>query len=146
MLRRMWGKKRFLDPEVEEWHIECWAWLMRHFGGVAALRRTPLVLPTGAFFPRPQGESHDVAEAVFLRVKDLVGMRDWPCRLMELAPTNVQVGEFLVVQPTSGKRTAGTFQAMGARLLSHTIQNSWAAPTISSPRSRTNWRTTCCIR
>ncbi len=112
----MWGKRRFLDPEVEDWHIECWAWLMRHFGGVEALRRRPLVLPTSAFFPRPVGEGHAVAEVIFTRVKDLIGMSDWPCRLLELAPTNVQVGEFLVVQPESGRRTAGTFHSEGGEI------------------------------
>jgi hypothetical protein len=113
----MWGKKRFLDPEVEEWHFECWAWLMRHLGGVEALRDTPLVLPTAAFFPRPPGEGHVVAEAVFNRVKELLGMEAWPCRLLELAPTNVHVGEFLAVQPESGRRTAGTFQSEGGEVV-----------------------------
>lgn len=109
----MWGKRRFLDPEVEEWHIECWAWLMRHLGGVEALREAPLVLPTAAFFPRPQGEGHAAAAAVFARVRELMGMGQWPCRLAERERTNVQVGEFLVLQPQSGRGTAGTFESDG---------------------------------
>jgi hypothetical protein len=50
--RAMWGKKKFLDPELEAWHIACWSWLLRHFGGVEAVRAAPLVLPTGAFMRR----------------------------------------------------------------------------------------------
>jgi hypothetical protein len=105
-----WGKKRFLEPEVEEWHIECWAWLMRHLGGVDALRETALVLPTSDFFPRPPGQGRAVAEAIFARVRDLMNMNDWPCTLVERQPTNAQVGEFMVLQP-QGKPVAGTFES-----------------------------------
>ena len=117
MVARMWGKRRFLDPEVEEWHIECWAWLMRHLGGVETLRETPLVLPTAAFFPRPPGEGREVAEAIFERVKDLMGMQDWPCTLVERDRTNVQVGEFITLKPESGRAAAGTFESDGREVV-----------------------------
>lgn len=113
----MWGKRRFLDAEVEEWHLECWAWLMRHLGGAEDLRETPLVLPTAEFFPRPAGEGRAVAEAVFARVRDLMGLNDWPCVLVERDRTNVQVGEFLVLQPQSGRATAGTFENSGGEVV-----------------------------
>lgn len=107
-----WGSKRFLDAEVETWHIECWAWLIRHLGGLAHVRRAPLVLPTAEFFPRPPGEGSEVAEAIFARVQGLMGLNEWPCTLVERVRTNVQVGEYLVLQP-EGKSIAGTFQDDG---------------------------------
>ena len=111
----MWGKPRFLDPAVEEWHIECWAWLMRHLGGVDRLRETRLALPTSAFFPRVEGDGRQMAEGVFTRVKELMGMSAWPCVLVERDRTNAQVGEFLVLQP-QGKPVAGTFESDGREI------------------------------
>lgn len=112
----MWGKKRFLDPEVEEWHLECWAWLMRNLGGVEVLRETPLVLPTADFFPKPGGEGHAVAETIFFRVRDLMGLAQWPCTLVEREDTSAEVGEFLRLQP-QGKPVAGTFESDGREVI-----------------------------
>lgn len=108
----MWGKKRFLEPELEEWHLACWAWLMRHLGGVDALRETPLVLPTAEYFPKPQGEGREVAEVIFLRVRELMGLGEWRCELVERFDQSAEVGEFLRLQP-EGKPIAGTFQSDG---------------------------------
>ncbi|HYD88485.1 MAG TPA: hypothetical protein VEA80_13500 [Vitreimonas sp.] len=109
----MWGRKRrFLDPDLEEWHIACWGWLMRHLGGVDALRETALVLPTAEFFPRPEGEGRAVAEAIFSRVRELMGLEQWACELVERHDTNAEVGEFLRLQP-EGKPIAGTFESDG---------------------------------
>lgn len=106
----MWGERRFLDIELEEWHLECWAWLLRNLGGLQAVRKAPLVLPTGAFFPRVPGDGHEVAQSVFDRTKVLMGMESWPCTLVERQRVNVQVGEFLVVQQ-EGRGIAGTFES-----------------------------------
>jgi hypothetical protein len=107
----MWGKRRFLDPELEQWHLECWAWLLRNLGGLDALRDGPLVTPTGAFFPRVDGDDHEKALAVFQRVRALMGLEEWPCELVARERTNVAVGEFLVLQPEGGKSIAGTFES-----------------------------------
>lgn len=112
----MWGEKRFLDKELEDWHFECWAWLMARLGGVDALREAPLVLPTGAFFPRPQGDDREVAEAVFNQVRNLMGLPDWPCTLVERERTNIEVGEFMRLQP-AGKPVAGTFESDGQSVI-----------------------------
>lgn len=48
-----WRTNSPLDADDEEWQLECWAWLLRHFGGAEALRKRPLFLPTDAFFSRP---------------------------------------------------------------------------------------------
>lgn len=113
----MWGKKRFLDPELEEWHIECWAWMLQHFGGIEAVRAAPLVLPTGAFFPRVTGDEHEKAVAVFARIKDLLGMSDWPCTLVQRYRVNVPVGEFMMLQPEGKNVIAGTFESDGENVI-----------------------------
>jgi hypothetical protein len=104
----MWGTRRFLDAEVEDWHIECWAWLLRHLGGLDAVRARRLALPTGEFFPQVQGEPHARALDVFARVKELMGMgEDWPCTLIPRERTTGAVGEFAVLKAAKG--VAGTF-------------------------------------
>ena len=107
----MFGAKRFLDTDIEDWHIACWEWLLFHLGGVAAVRRRSLVLPTPAFFPKIEAEGHARAEAVLERVKMLMGMSDWPCLLMTRQITNAQIGEFTVLRPTKG--IAATFGFFG---------------------------------
>jgi hypothetical protein len=107
----MWGgrKRRFLDREIEDWHRECWAWLLRHLGGLEDLRSRKLVLPTAEFFPAIKETGHARAEIVFARVKGLMGLQDWPCMLAERPLTQAQVGEFLVLQ--SAQPVAGTFES-----------------------------------
>ncbi len=112
----MWGKrKHFLDADVEEWHGECWRWMLRNLGGLADLRSRDLVLPTGAFFPRMEEQGHARAEIVFARVKDMMGLGDWNCELVEQVENNAQVGEFLFVR--AEKPAAGTFQAGDGKVI-----------------------------
>lgn len=109
------GKRQFLDPDVEEWHVECWQYLLRNCGGLERLRGSPLALPTSAFFPDVAGTTHERASAVFGRVKTLMGMADWPCELVERAPDNVQVAEFAMVR--AERSVGGTFQAADGRVI-----------------------------
>lgn len=111
----MWGKPRFLDRDVEEWHRDCWAWLLRNLGGMDDLRAQRLVLPTGAFFPAVQGGAHQRAEAVFQQVKALMRMTDWPCTLAPQRQTSGQVGEFTHLRPA--RAAAGTFTAAGGHVV-----------------------------
>lgn len=94
----LWGKKRFLEKDVEEWHVECWLWLLYHLGGVDALKARRLALPTAEFFPRIDAQGHARAVAVLERVKELMGMADWPCMLVPRHITNAQVSEFVALQ------------------------------------------------
>lgn len=103
----IWGRKRFLDAEVEEWRFECWLWLLFHLGGVDALRKRRLVLPTAEFFPKIEEAGHGRAEAVLARVKLHMGMEDWPCLLIPRQATNAEVAEFVVRQ--SASKVAATF-------------------------------------
>ncbi len=52
----IFASKRFLDVDIEDWRIACWEWLLFHLGGVEALKRRALVLPTPAFFPKIEAE------------------------------------------------------------------------------------------
>jgi hypothetical protein len=113
----MWGKKKFLDPELEDWHIECWSWLLGHFGGVEAVRAAPLVLPTGAFFPRVHGDAHEKALAVFERIKSLLGMSDWPCELVQRYRVNAPLGGVAMLQPEGKRMIAGTFESDGENVV-----------------------------
>lgn len=106
---RLWGKRTFLDPHVEEWHRDCWAWLRRHLDEESAPFPQPLVLPTRDFFPPIEAEGHARAEAVLDRVKTLMGLENWPCVLVERQETHAQVGEYVVTMP-EGKSAAGTFE------------------------------------
>ena len=63
-----WRTSSPLDADDEEWQLECWAWLLRHFGGVDALRKRSLILPTSAFFSRPDGNGHAIAAHYFAQV------------------------------------------------------------------------------
>src|SRR5262249_1323338 len=99
--------KTFLEPHIEDWHLECWAWLLRHLGGVEALRARELVLPTGKYFPRIEAQGHARAEEVFLRVKRLMGIESWPCKLVARQREQRRVGEHVTLQKQRG--VAGTF-------------------------------------
>ena len=109
------GKRKFLDPEVEEWHVECWRFLLRNFGGVARVKAAPLALPTASYFPQVPGAPHERAEAVFLRIKELMGMAEWPAQLVERYANNAQVAEFAMVR--SERPVAGTFQTDGRQVI-----------------------------
>jgi hypothetical protein len=77
----LFGKTRFLDPDVEDWCLETWGWLMTGLGGMERLRRTPLVAPTSEFFPPTAAEGHERALYLFGRVKSLMGVEEYPCAL-----------------------------------------------------------------
>lgn len=105
----LWGKKSFLEPQIEDWHRDCWAWLGRHLDVEAAGFPQELILPTRDFFPPIEAEGHARAEAVFEQVKLLMGLENWPSILVERQETNARIGEYLTVMP-DGPMAAGTFE------------------------------------
>lgn len=112
------GKRKFLDPDVEEWHVECWRYLLRNFGGIEQVKAAPLALPSGSFFPQVAGAQHERAEAVFARIKELMGMSEWPVQLVERYADNAQVNDFATVR--SERPVAGTFQTEnGAAIITY---------------------------
>lgn len=71
-----------LTSEDEEWQLETWRFLLEQLGGIEDLRAQPLVLPTKEFFPPTEAQGHARAEHVFAAVKHLMGLDEWPCRLV----------------------------------------------------------------
>ncbi len=107
MLRGLFGKARFLDEEVEDWHLDTWRLLLE---GLGPVRGEALVTPTREFFPPTEAKGHEKVEHVFMAVKAAMGMSQWVCRL-EAQPTRstgAQLSEFMVVQ-TQGV-PLGTFR------------------------------------
>jgi hypothetical protein len=93
------GSKTFLEPEVEAWHFDTWAWLLQHLGGVEQLKAGVLVLPRAEFFPASEATGHERALFLFEQVKALAGMEGWPATL-SAQPDYVQdLGRYMVVKP-----------------------------------------------
>ncbi len=107
---QLFGRRHFLDAEDEAWHLESWSWMLRHFGGVARLKRAPIVQANREFFPPTEASGHERAKHIFACVKGLAGMNEWPCKLMaqpEASP--LRVGETVALKPVSGGLPLGTF-------------------------------------
>lgn len=94
----MFGRKSFLEQDLQDWHLDCWAWLLRHTGGLESLRETDLVLPTRDFFPPSEAKGHERAVHIFGTVKQLAGMTDWPVKLEAQAQRPGRVGPIAAVQ------------------------------------------------
>ena len=107
-----WFRKgTLLGGELSQWQFDCFGWLLRHCGGMDALRQRPLVQPTPRFFPERGLTGQAMAEALFARVRDYAGMADWPCELhVQEADPNPLVAPTLLVQ-NSPSSPAGTFRA-----------------------------------
>lgn len=109
----LFRKGTLLGDELTAWQFDVFAWLLRHTGGVEALRRRRLILPTPAFFPQRAERSGAFAEAVFEQVRQHAGMLDWPCTLQAqdedpdplVAPTLLVKG--------APQSPAGTFRRTG---------------------------------
>jgi len=108
----MWPFKpsAFLDAEDEAWQLKTWQCFLLRFGGVADLKRSPLVTPSATYFPPSKTAGHARAEYVFDRVKRHAGMEDWPCKLVEQpARPEARVSEFVFLQPVNKGFPLGTF-------------------------------------
>ncbi|MGD0192869.1 MAG: hypothetical protein ABSD74_19200 [Rhizomicrobium sp.] len=108
----MWpfGSKHFLDEEDEAWHLQSWVWMLKNFGGLTRLKSSPLVRPTGDFFPPTDARGHARAEHIFACVKQHAGMTDWPCQLIAQPESSpLKVGELASLEPVSGSPPLGTF-------------------------------------
>ena len=70
-----------LGEELTAWQFDCFAWLLRHTGGLSALRQRRLIQPTAQHFPQRGIADHALAAALFAQVMAYAGMSDWPCTL-----------------------------------------------------------------
>lgn len=99
MLALLFGARKFLDADVEAWHLETWAWLVGHFASEVPLKSTPLVLANADFFPPSDATGHERAIHVFECVKRAMKIENWPCTL-EAQPhrnSGSRVAEFVTL-------------------------------------------------
>lgn len=74
---------------------------------------SPLILPTREFFPNTR-RGDELARELFERVRELMGLQQWPCRL---EPESDEEAEFRAAMQRSGvfapiqRKAAGTFSA-----------------------------------
>jgi hypothetical protein len=107
----MFGRKPFLEQELQDWHLDCWAWLLRYAGGLDKLRNTKLVLPNRDCFPSTDKTGHARAQYFFESVKSLAGMADWPVELEAQQARPDRLGPITALQ--HGESAAGTFSHDG---------------------------------
>ena len=112
MLSGLFGPRTFLDPEVEQWHLDVWSTLIERFGVGVSVVDTPAALPTRDFFPPTEATGHARAEHVFGCVRTIMGMpaADWPCALVQQPQriTGQRVSEFVHIG--GGEAPNGTFR------------------------------------
>ena len=110
MLTSLFGERTFLDPEVEQWHLDVWATLIERLNEGRSFADTPVALPTREFFPPTEATGHAKVEHVFACIKGIMQIPDWPCRL-EAQPyrmTGRQVSQFVHIG--GDEAPGGTFR------------------------------------
>lgn len=106
----LFGKSRFLDPDVEDWCLEAWGWLLTNLGGMARFQQVSLVTASREFFPPTDTVGHERALYVFDRVRTLMSMRDWPAELepVQRLEARQRIGTYAMLQ--RGSTANGTFR------------------------------------
>jgi hypothetical protein len=118
----LFGKSTFLEKELEAWTFETWAWLMLRLGGMARLRRTPLVLASKDFFPPTDTEGAERGRYVFDMIRRWMGISDWACTLesYERPPAHAHLGGLAMVKGPG--EPDGTFRiANGGPVISYAL-------------------------
>ena len=108
----MWNpfrQKPVLTAEDQLFQVECFKWLLMHFGGDDFYKDTQLVLPTREFFPSVVQSSDAAAHETFAQVKKHVGMEDWPVTLEAQAHDVEPLVSPTVVLQNLENSPAGTF-------------------------------------
>ena len=82
-MRNPFSKSKLLNEEDEYFQIECFRWLLKHFGGDAFYKESVLALPTSEYFPQTVDSKESAAEATFRQVLKYAGMEAWPVELVE---------------------------------------------------------------
>src|SRR5580700_9535583 len=108
----LFGKAVFLEQELEAWSLETWAWLMRSFGGMQRLARTPLVLANKDFFPPTDAKGAERGRYVFDLVCRWMGIHDSACALesYERRPANASLGGLAMMKGPSAP--SGAFRVV----------------------------------
>lgn len=75
------SSKPYLSNQEFEFIESTFIWLLRNFGGEHFNTTTRLILPTNEFFDFKSDSLHEMVSATFIRVKELMGVQEWPCTL-----------------------------------------------------------------
>jgi hypothetical protein len=106
----MFRRGSLLGEELTAWQFDCFAWLLRHTGGLSALRQHRLIQPTTQHFPQRGVVGHALAAALFAQVMTYAGMSGWPCTLeMQEGDPDALVAPTLLVKGAPSS-PAGTFR------------------------------------
>lgn len=106
-------KEALLDAELTARQFNCFDWMLRHTGGLEALRSRRLILPTREFFPQRGKHDTAFAEEVFRQVKAHAGMAEWLCALqLQDGDPNPMVSSRAFVQGAP-QSPAGTYRSLG---------------------------------
>jgi hypothetical protein len=74
------------------WLYRHYLWLERHLPRRPATAQARLILPTKEYFPHRYAADHASAEAVFQRIRELMGMTDWRCDFAQRSSPADEVG------------------------------------------------------
>lgn len=80
----MWSpfrKKPLLTEEDRLFQVECFKWLLTHFGGDDFYKKAQLVLPTRDYFPSIVDSEASAAQSTLKQVMKYAGMEEWPVTL-----------------------------------------------------------------
>jgi hypothetical protein len=81
-LKWLFSPKPLLSEIERVWIYDTFAWALKNFGTDFFYEATTLVTPTTNYFPDKFDSLEELAECTFDRVKQLAGIKDWPCILM----------------------------------------------------------------
>lgn len=105
--------KSFLESDREQWHLECWAWIIRHTKDRVPIKTTQLITPTKNFFEGTSALGEERAEHIFNIVKRPFGLDATPIELLAQSRTLDRISEYTYLVPNS-PLALGTYQAFGS--------------------------------
>lgn len=85
MVLGLFKKQDLLDRDTIHWMFDNFAWALKHFDAEIFFRDTLLVTPSNELFPGRADSPHDMANLIFLKVKEYAGLTHWPCHLLNEA-------------------------------------------------------------
>ncbi|ODB99325.1 hypothetical protein A3197_14440 [Candidatus Thiodiazotropha endoloripes] len=108
----MWNpfrKKPLLTEQDTRFQIECYRWLLTHFGGNDFYKEAQLVLPTSDYFPSIVDSNESAAQTTLKQVMKYAGLENWPVTLqVQEEDPNLRVAPTLTVQNVE-QSPLGTF-------------------------------------
>jgi len=94
-----------LDSKTEQFHVDCWAWLLRHTPH-RKFEQTPLVLPTAEYFTPTAVIGAELGKLIF---KDTCRLAQVGTHRLRLIPETVVESNLVDLMGYSHDTTCGTF-------------------------------------